>query len=303
MSIMPPVPQPPMSRFAQYMLEPGRPLPGVYIPAPKAERSIQAFLMQHQLPEESPNTPRCYLFQGPPGVGKTEIMVRSALAMGALMMLPPSVFSSKHEGGGVQTVSEALEDLSADSHAKKRPVAILFDDMDHSSLSIDENTSHTTNPQEVIGFLQHLASNRGLYTTFTGLPIPLLATANAADRMAPSLFRHMRAKVFTHSVDDDTKQELAHKLFQPANADERTAIDRLFKAYRKEAIAFWPALASDYRAASIEKVMEEHGPDAAAVRKAMRTKAPLDVALLTTLAVKCRAAKPCNFLWKWRKAD
>jgi hypothetical protein len=60
-----------------------------------------------------------------------------------------------------------------------------------------KKAGHTTNVGTMVGHLQSLSSNRSVHVTCRGLPIPLLATANAADKIAPSLFRNMRAKVYT----------------------------------------------------------------------------------------------------------
>lgn len=293
-----------VSAYTALIYKPGQRLAGTYIPSPKLELAVQAFLMQHQLPEESLTTPRSLLVQGVPGTGKTEITIRSALAMGtALMVLAPSVFSSKHEGGGVEAVTEALQEAERYSRANKQPIAVLFDDIDHSTLSVGDNTAHTVNTADMIGHLQNLSGNRNLHTTFAGLPIPFLATANAADRIAPSLFRQMRAKIVTHAVDENTKLELAHRLFKPANKEERIFIDRLFHTYRKEQIAFWPALHSDYKSARIQEVIRAKGFDADSVRQELAAGKPIDTALLTRLAAACRANRPGNFLWKRKAVD
>lgn len=303
LSSLRPTPMPDISPFAGLIHRPGQPSAGTYIPSPTLELAVQAFLMQHQLPQESPLTPRSMLIQGPPGTGKTEVTQRAALAMGtAVMLLAPSVFSSKHEGGGVEAVTDALHEAERYSRANNLPIAVMFDDIDHSTLSVGDNTAHTVNTADMIGHLQALSSNRALHVTYTGLPIPFLATANAADRIAPSLFRQMRAKVVTHTVDDNTKLELAHKLFAPSGATERVFIDKLFKRYRQETIAFWPALHSDYRAARIQAVLRAKGFDPTLVQTELAQRRPLDLALINRLAAACRAARPLDFLWTRKSA-
>ena len=303
MSSLQPTPMPSISPFAAHIRRPGQPVGGTYIPSPTLELAVQAFLIQHQIPEESAATPRSILIQGPPGAGKTEVTLRAALTMGvAVMLLPPSVFSSKHEGGGVEAVTDALHEAERFSRANKLPITVMFDDIDHSTLSVGENTGHTVNTGDMVGHLQALSSNRTLHVTHTGLPIPFLATANAADRIAPSLFRQMRAKVVTHTVDDTTKLELAHTLFAPQGSTERAFIDKLFRRYRTESIAFWPALHSDYRAARIQAVIRAKGFNPAEVRAELSTRRPLDTALITKLADTCRTARPMNFLWTRKPA-
>lgn len=303
LSSLRPTPMPEISPFAGLIRRPGQPLGGTYIASPTLELAVQAFLMQHLLPDESPASPRSMLIQAPPGTGKTEVTLRAALAMGtAVMLLAPSVFSSKHEGGGVEAVTAALHEAERFSRANKMHIAVMFDDIDHSTLSVGDNTGHTVNTADMIGHLQALSSNRALHVTYTGLPIPFLATANAADRIAPSLFRQMRAKVVTHTVDTTTKLELAHKLFAPSGAKERAFIDKLFKAHARESIAFWPALHSDYRAARIQAVLRAKGFDPALVQAELATRRPLDTALITKLAQTCKTARPMNFLWTSKPA-
>ncbi|MGD9803882.1 MAG: AAA family ATPase [Hyphomicrobiaceae bacterium] len=301
---LPPSKPPTISRFAAHIHRPGQLLPGTYIPSPRLESAVQAFLMQHQLPDESPATPRTLLVQGPPGIGKTESTLRAALAMNiAVLLLPPSIFGSKHEGGGTEAVTEALQEAERFSRCYQQPIAAFFDDVDHSTLTVGDNTGHTVNTADVIGHLQNLSGNRRLHVTHAGLPIPLLATANDASRIAPSLFRQMRAKVITHTVEPETKHALARSLFAPATTAEHQFIDKLYRTYAKEPIAFWPALHSDYKAARIQAVMKATGFDPAAVQKALAARRPLDTALITKLAAACRSARPMNFLWANRTSE
>lgn len=302
---LPPAPIPPVSPYVANIYRPDQQLPGTYIPSPDLELAVQAFLIQHQLPDESPSTPRTLLIQGPPGTGKTEVSLRAALAIGtAVMLLPPSIFSSKHEGGGVEQLTEALQEAERFSHANRTHIAVLLDDVDHSILSIGSggNVGHTVNTADAIGHLQNLSSNRNLHVGYQRLPIPFVATANAASRIAPSLFRQMRARVHTHTADDDAKLELAHRLFAPTTKEERSFIDQLFKKHRKEQIAFWPALFSDYKAARIKALIRSKSFERDAVQQHLARRQPIDTQLLEQLAEACRKARPFDFLWKTSKA-
>ena len=97
-----------MSSYASMIRHQGDAMPGPYVASPALETTVQTFLMQHRLPQESSFTPRLLLIQGMPGTGKTEIASRTVLRCSSLIQLSPSVFASKHEGGGVLAVTEAL---------------------------------------------------------------------------------------------------------------------------------------------------------------------------------------------------
>lgn len=300
---MQPMPALHVSPYRQNIFDPRKPLSGFYIPSKGLQLAVQAFLMQHEDPDESPLTPRSMLVQGVPGSGKTEIALRSTLMIGtAIMLIPPSTFSSKTEGGGVEKITEAMQEAERFSHANKLYIAMLFDDIDHSNLSLSENVGRTTNPADVVGHLQSLSTNRNVHVGFSGLPVPLLATANAANKMAPSLWRNQRAKVFTHTLDESTKQELARKYFAPTTHSESTLINSLFRTYRNEEISFWPALHSDYLAKRREHLIELHGFDRAAIRREMAKRPPLDADLLHRLAENCRKSRPFDFLTKLRSS-
>lgn len=292
-----------VSPFAQNMYLPNQAMDEVYIPSPALELATQAFLFQHQFASESPRTPRFMLIQGDMGTGKTSIAVRASMLMGtAILLLPPSAFASKHEDGGIDKITDAMQELERYSQAHRVHTALLADDIDHSNLSIDENTGKTTNPATIVGHLQAMSNNRKMHVGFTGLPIPILVTANSANKIAASLFRLQRARTYTHVMDEATKQEIARQLFGPATHAESTALARLFKTYRKENVAFWPALASDYRSKRIENAIRKNGFDRANMQKMLDARLPLDIALLTQLAEACRKTRPFDFLAKYRSA-
>jgi hypothetical protein len=300
---MQPMPTLHVSAYRQNIITPQHALGDFYVPSPKLERVIQSFLIAHQLSKESPLTPRSLLLQGDMGTGKTEIALRSALMMGAaVMFLAPSIFSSKLEGGAVEKIVEAMQEAERYSHANRLHIAILFDDIDHSSLSGGENVGRTTNPQDVVGHLQSLSTSRNVHVGFTGLPIPIIATANSASKMTPSLWRNQRAKVVTHTMDDATKHEVARKYLAPISHDESQIVASLFKHFKKEDVAFWPALASDYREQRIAALIDVHGFNHAAIERALEKRLPLNLQLLMLLAETCRKSRPFDFLAKFRSA-
>lgn len=295
---------PQVSRYRALIQLPGTPPPRSYIPSPELEKQVQSFLMMHRMPSFRQSVPRTILIQGPPGSGKTAITLRAGLAMGtAVLVTPPSIFASKHEGGGVEQLTEMLQEAERYSASSKTHIAVLFDDVDHSTLSVaGDNVGHTVNTGTMVGHLQHLSHARDVHVCFDGTCIPFLATSNAADRIAPSLFRDMRAKRVVHVVSESTKQELAHRLFRPIGNDERRLIDKLFNKHRKESIAFWPALRSSYDQERLAQFISSKGHDVEAAERALGIRAHLDEALLFRLAETARKSRPANFLWTSRNS-
>lgn len=295
---------PPVGQFRHLIRTPNEPMTDHYIPSPDLELAVKSFLWLHRSPSRRLNTPRTMLIQGVPNSGKTFISMHAALTMGtAVAVIPPSTFSSKHEGGGVDALTELLHDLERHSHATKQHVTALFDDIDHSILSIGETgtTGHTVNTADMVGHLQALSQSRMTHTCFDGTAIPFLATSNDASKMAPSLMRLGRAVTFTHEVNDKAKLELARHHFQPQSATEKAFIDKLVKTYIKEQIGFWPALASLYDAKRLASAVAAKGFNVERMEQVLNGYAPLNMTLLSELAEHCRKDRPANFLWTRKK--
>lgn len=296
-----PVPQTPLSRNRHYIRTPDQLPTELYVPQPDAELFVQSFLMMHRSDHRN-DAPRTALLQSGPGSGKSLLCLRAALMLGtAVARIPPSVLSSRFEGGAVETLTDILHACEQYSRDTGQYTAVLFEDVDTGALTISENTGHTVNTLDTIGHLQFLADNKHIHVNFDKTTIPFIATANAASEVRASLFRDMRAETYTHVMPEPVKELIAQQIFAPVSPEEQRIVAKLFKAHRTEQPAFWKQLAYDYRRRRIQEVITRYGSDVKAVNAELAIRRPLDGPLLHELAKSRRAARPITFLFNRKR--
>jgi hypothetical protein len=285
--------------YADYFYRPGQTYGTVNMPCIDITEKVQAHVVTLRMP---PAIRGLALF-GEPGIGKSHTLVNAVTSISntAAMLLPSSIFGSKHEGGLVQNFKAALDDAVAYSAFYKQFVAVILDDIDASELSISENTGHTTSSHTFAGFLQTLLTSPQLYVDFTGKPLAILFSANDATKIRPSLFRDDRVTRIIMTLDPEVRDQMVYKAFAPQGPKENRIIERLLRAFSDQNMSFWSALVKDWKTYQVQAVIRQHGPDQAALERLRTTRSPLDASVLNALAATRRDSTIQNHFKPSRK--
>lgn len=276
------------TKFIDYFYKPGQQYGMHNVPCVDMTGLVQASVLSVRM---GPAV-RGFVLSGEPGVGKTHLLVNAVTSIPstAAMLLPNSMFGSKHEGGLVENFEAAMADAVSYSAFFRHHVAIILDDADASELSVGENTGHTTNANSFAGYLQNLLTSPRLHVDFMGKPIPLLFTVNDATKIRPSLFRDDRVTRAELTLDENARDKMIVAAFKPEGFAETRIVEKLIRSFRQQNMSFWAALVKDWKSHQVQAVIREHGPDQAALERLRNKRAPLDGKVLHALAAARRDA-------------
>ena len=256
--------------------------------------SVLRHAAHHYVPRLAVDRPSRFLVvQGNPGEGKTEsVRVIGSRAGIDCIVISGAELAGETENAGVA----ALEHIGRAAHAisarEKRPMMIVLDDFDLSSVARLERTEYTVSSQLLCGYLQFIADT-GALRTAAGVPMPIVMTGNDFTPLRASLLRPGRATYFEHQPTFDEKCEIVGTLLQ---CTDTRAVRGLVKAYRDQPIAFFAQLKTAAHDALLNQLISRHGFDVARIEAALPSAASIDVTHLHTLAARAAVNRPLNFI-------
>ncbi len=236
--------------------------------------------------------PRFLVVQGVPGEGKTHgIRVTLSRADIDALIISSAELAGETENAGVA----ALERIGSIAHAisarEGRPLALVLDDFDLSSVARLERVEYTVSSQLLTQHLQFIADT-GALRTAAGVSIPIVMTGNDFTPLRASLLRPGRATFFQHQPSFEEKCASVGALFP--SLDPR-ALRALLKAHRDQPIAFFADLKTHTHDHTIDALIQTHGLDVPRLEAALTSAPPLDPTALYSLAAHAAANRASNF--------
>ena len=294
------VPPPRPSRFAGIMRGPDEPMCPDGLIFDALEQSIRRWLAQRLLPSRRDQASRFMVIQGEPGTGKTVAACDAALRSGFhAALVSPATLASANEGGATAILDELIADMEAQSHRRAAPIVIVLNDFDLGIINLGKDTGHTVNTGLLIGQLQHYADNTHLGRNADGSAIGFIVTGNDFSHVRASLFRDRRATLYTHAPTADERLRIAVHVLKPEGGAELRLVEKLFRTYRDQSIAFWHALRDDLDAKRLDQIIGDEPFDELSIAEAELALAhpkPLDPAELWALAKTRATTRPTSFL-------
>ena len=237
---------------------------------------------------------RFQIFQGKPGVGKSEALRITCSRLGVpLIMVAAAELSGETEGASVE-VMRHLELVGRTYAERDNAVPVFcFEDFDTSIVARRPGVEYTVNSQLLESYFQFIADTDG-FTTSTGERMPIFMTGNDFSDMRSPLLRPGRAEFFTFAPNLEEKTAIVASMFP--GADDK-AIKALVKAHANEPVAFFHGLQVGLLNDTIDALMASHRFDITAVVGALTEHRPvIDMAQVKLLAAQAATAKAGSFL-------
>jgi len=262
------------------------------------QRRLRRHIARHLvLYETTSRPPRFLCIQGNPGEGKTETVQVVCSRDGVdVIIVAAAELAGATENAGVEALERLSEAVRLISQQHRRPLLVLFDDFDLSSVARLAATEYTVNSQLLTQYFQFIADT-GALRTADGLSAPIVMTGNDFTPMRSSLLRPGRADFFSFAPSFDEKVAIVAALLA---IPDRTAVRPLVWEHRHEPIAFFAALKTSLSDQTLDAVIAKHGLDVPAIQNVLTdtSQRPADLAHVRALALRAAnaGAVPQNFL-------
>ena len=255
--------------------------------------AVLRHVAHHVVPRLAANRPpRFLVIQGNPGEGKTEtVRVTCSRSDIDCILVSGAELAGETENAGVAALEQIGRAALAISDREKRPLVILLDDFDLSSVARLDRTEYTVSSQLLTGHLQFIADT-GALRTAAGVPIPLIMTGNDFTAVRTSLLRPGRATHVEHQPTFDQKCDIIGTML---NCRDARAVRGLVKAYRDQPVAFFAQLKVLAADAALDQLIRTHGFNPSAIDAALPDTSPVDIARLHDLAAQT-VTRPTSYL-------
>ena len=142
--------------------------------------AVLRHIAHHVVPRLAANRPpRFLVIQGNPGEGKTEtVRVTCSRSDVDCILISGAELAGETENAGVVALEQIGRVALAISEREKRPLVIVLDDFDLSSVARLDRTEYTVSSQLLTGHLQFIADT-GALRTAAGVPIPMIKIGRA----------------------------------------------------------------------------------------------------------------------------
>ncbi len=248
---------------------------------PRFRDTVRNYVFQFHARLVSPSFPAPPLFVllGPPGEGKSSMVVEVLTGMGvSVRQLSASALAGMYEGDSTTPIIDACLALGSRTELLPAP-ALVLDDFDLSAARVDQRNAGTINQSLLNGMLMNMADKPDQVTktfvdeagssrskTFPIKPVMMVLTANDGSQLYPPLLRPGRALLAEWKATPDEMAMMLQGIFPSLSEQERRILVGRFPGFP---IAFFNQVNSEMVRAQVESVAGALGDDALVNRARM----------------------------------
>jgi SpoVK/Ycf46/Vps4 family AAA+-type ATPase len=215
---------------------------------------LHLFKNLHSRPDES--TPLLLGIHGPSGEGKTFQCLRVLQEIDShIVTISGGELESRDAGEPALLIRESY--IEAANHRRaRRPVAIVFNDIDAAIGDWGQQVQYTVNRQTIFGELMHLADFPNQVRGTPVARVPIILTGNDFSRLYAPLRRLGRMVLFEWKPSEEEKYRVISELYPELSEEDAW---KLLHAFAGQSISFFSHLKAELDSKHILSLIERYG--------------------------------------------